>query len=1004
MRDQFIVVYLDDIVVYSSTLQEHVEHLKKVFKVLRENQLYVKREKCDVACHHSIWKTDTVGRRRAWHAIIAFGLADTVRRHQASHAIVAFGLADTIGRRRAWHAIFALGQHRRSEGVGPQTVGRRREWHSVIALGQHKRSIIVGRAYTQRSVVAVPHRSWLAQHCSITRRNMRMFMTRHRRPLGLVGVLHGRLTTCVACPCYAVGRRQKHASDVCGATEAKAGGRQGCPVGLVGVLCGRLTAWMARLCFVVGLLQKQATDVCGETVLRRGNFSRLVYTSVWCGNSNSRRRTHGARKAMYGHRAVQRRRREPREELSIMFNSLPTLESALPKVGSSCWKSTARRVVYGALPADLENLETECRPRWVVLVTASGLQGKGSVQSGSVTSGKGFALRDGHVDPSPEPVVGLLELLSRRERVAACRIGDGQGESHCLIKTKHCDGPKGCLRNVISAQCSECQSEEIQPSAVNGRSNYDSLKKRRMCPPSACRPAVGAYGPHRHVSLAKSPQHKRRSDHLEVQFPWSSGMSAAKRHLPRPAEHGHGLQKTPLDNINGRTTLGVACHHHPWTAHTVGRHRAWHAISAHEHHTQSDDVRYGMTSSPLDCMHVQRRRAWHDITARGLRARLDDVGRGMTSPPLDSTHAYIVVLRWAWHDITTLGRHTRLNNVGHGMTSSPLDRTHGRMASAHKVGRHPALHDITALGKHTRSDYIGCGMTSLPLDSTHGRMTSGVARYYRLWAAHTVERRRAWHGNIAHGQQTRSNDIWRDMPSPPLDSIYGRTMSGATQTVERRRAWHEITAFGQHTRSIDVGCGMPSSPLCSTNGRTTTGVACLHYLWAAHKVQQRRAWHAITTFGQHKRSNDVGRGMPASPLGSTHDRNTSGMACHHRLWKYKRSNNIGRGMPSLPFGSTHGRTTSSVACHHGPWTAHTIERRQAWHDITAFGQHTRSNNVERDMPSPPLDSTHGRTTSGMACQHRLWVAQTVERRRAWHAIIAFGQHKRSNDVGHCMLS
>ncbi|KAJ8512051.1 hypothetical protein OPV22_002485 [Ensete ventricosum] len=41
----------------------------------------------------------------------------------------------------------------------------------------------------------------------------------------------------------------------------------------------------------------------------------------------------------------------------------------------------------------------------------------------------------------------------------------GQGESDCLIKTKHCDGPSGCSRNVISAQCSECQSEEIQPSA-----------------------------------------------------------------------------------------------------------------------------------------------------------------------------------------------------------------------------------------------------------------------------------------------------------------------------------------------------------------------------------------------------------------------------------------------------------------------------------------------------------------------------------------------------------
>ncbi|KAH1092163.1 hypothetical protein J1N35_019420 [Gossypium stocksii] len=40
----------------------------------------------------------------------------------------------------------------------------------------------------------------------------------------------------------------------------------------------------------------------------------------------------------------------------------------------------------------------------------------------------------------------------------------GQGESDCLIKIKHCDGPCRCSRNVISAQCSECESEEIQSS------------------------------------------------------------------------------------------------------------------------------------------------------------------------------------------------------------------------------------------------------------------------------------------------------------------------------------------------------------------------------------------------------------------------------------------------------------------------------------------------------------------------------------------------------------
>ncbi|XP_016167260.1 uncharacterized protein LOC107609750 [Arachis ipaensis] len=43
------VVYLDDIVVYSNTLEEHVEHLRTVFKILRENNLYVKKEKCSFA-------------------------------------------------------------------------------------------------------------------------------------------------------------------------------------------------------------------------------------------------------------------------------------------------------------------------------------------------------------------------------------------------------------------------------------------------------------------------------------------------------------------------------------------------------------------------------------------------------------------------------------------------------------------------------------------------------------------------------------------------------------------------------------------------------------------------------------------------------------------------------------------------------------------------------------------------------------------------------------------
>jgi hypothetical protein len=45
--DDFVVVYIDDILIYSSSLEEHAKHLRKVFQRLRENKLYAKLEKCE---------------------------------------------------------------------------------------------------------------------------------------------------------------------------------------------------------------------------------------------------------------------------------------------------------------------------------------------------------------------------------------------------------------------------------------------------------------------------------------------------------------------------------------------------------------------------------------------------------------------------------------------------------------------------------------------------------------------------------------------------------------------------------------------------------------------------------------------------------------------------------------------------------------------------------------------------------------------------------------------
>ncbi|KAL0354353.1 UNVERIFIED_CONTAM: Transposon Ty3-G Gag-Pol polyprotein [Sesamum angustifolium] len=45
--DQFVIVFIDDILIYSSSREEHEQHLRTVLQILREKQLYAKFSKCE---------------------------------------------------------------------------------------------------------------------------------------------------------------------------------------------------------------------------------------------------------------------------------------------------------------------------------------------------------------------------------------------------------------------------------------------------------------------------------------------------------------------------------------------------------------------------------------------------------------------------------------------------------------------------------------------------------------------------------------------------------------------------------------------------------------------------------------------------------------------------------------------------------------------------------------------------------------------------------------------
>ena len=61
--DKFVIVFIDDILVYSRSSEEHADHLRMVLQILREKQLYAKLSKCELWLDHVVFLCHVISKR-----------------------------------------------------------------------------------------------------------------------------------------------------------------------------------------------------------------------------------------------------------------------------------------------------------------------------------------------------------------------------------------------------------------------------------------------------------------------------------------------------------------------------------------------------------------------------------------------------------------------------------------------------------------------------------------------------------------------------------------------------------------------------------------------------------------------------------------------------------------------------------------------------------------------------------------------------------------------------
>ncbi|GJS03457.1 hypothetical protein Tco_0319965 [Tanacetum coccineum] len=162
----------------------------------------------------------------------------------------------------------------------------------------------------------------------------------------------------------------------------------------------------------VGRLRQQDGGHGSRNPLRRGRGGRCKTLGVSLGGAAVGADLGGSSK--YSNENFEGE--EGKGSVNGTCTGLPTLETTQSEVGSSGWKSTARRAVSG-LQGD------RASGRWNNVAREVGKKKK---KNGSVTSGKGLALRAGHGGPSFEPV-GCRRTARAAHAARAGRRGPAGG-------------------------------------------------------------------------------------------------------------------------------------------------------------------------------------------------------------------------------------------------------------------------------------------------------------------------------------------------------------------------------------------------------------------------------------------------------------------------------------------------------------------------------------------------------------------------------------------------